>query len=104
MLPSGESECCPRSLAMKSVSQLCNCLSSHHQAFGPDAVRYEWEGPKAQRLSRTQRSHPQSPEKMAHGETLLFSRKKHLHKKKGLLEMDTVVAEMKASSTTEAEQ
>lgn len=42
MLPSGESECCPRSLAMTSVSQLCNCLSSHHQAFGPDAVRYEW--------------------------------------------------------------
>ncbi|KAI4530338.1 hypothetical protein MG293_019227 [Ovis ammon polii] len=101
---------------MKSVSQLCNCLSSHHQAFGPDAVRRQTspgssesrekqeEGPKAQRLSRTQRSHPQSPEKMAHGETLLFSRKKHLHKKKGLLEMDTVAAEMKASSTTEAEQ
>lgn len=31
--------------------------------------------------------------RVMHGETLLFSRKKHLHKKKGLLEMDTVVAE-----------
>ena len=43
MLPSGESECCPRSLAIRPVSQFGNCLSSYHQAFSPDAVRCEWD-------------------------------------------------------------
>ena len=82
-------------------------LSPGDRQTSPDtseSQKKQEEGPKAQRLSRTQHSHPQSPKKMKHEETLLFSRKEHLYKKKVLLETSTMVAEMKASNTTEAEQ
>ena len=82
-------------------------LSPGDRQTSPDiseSQKEQEEGPKTQRLSRTQHSHPQSPKKKKHEETLLFSRKKRLYKKKVLLEMSTMVAEMKASSTTEAEQ
>lgn len=76
----------------------------HHLA-AQKAERNRKKGSKHSETEQDTASHPQwSQEELLDEETLLFSRKKHLHKKKGLLEMDTVVAEMKASSTTEAEQ
>ena len=70
----------------------------------PESRKKQEEGPRKQRLSGTQHPHPPSPERRKYEETLLFSREGHPYKKRGLLEMSTVTAEKKASSTAEAEQ